>query len=1100
MKISCSNGCVYVERGRFTRIEETWYGDQFKIDEKLSFLKDSNKEEELKFENEQVEARVKTIKYHWPESDRIGLREGYVYDKTLRAYISKKKLVDVAEIAYSLADGTQIKRNVEVFFLKKTQFSIFGMNTVIKVEGGKKGTHGILRWVFNPQTTANFIKKGFKYTSCPEKIVGQELNNDSVWFADAHQKITNMGQLLASTTYQNNRMKIIEISIPQKENFPEKIEILSQTIKDTTMWKAQKRVYPILQFQIDRSSGESIEFIIEMRFIFIPERKMNNICFIVPESIEYWPCALACAITPGEKREHFSTLDFPSRKLNVFNPIMWYKEGQPLDSTIYDYLFSLRELDKICLFGIPRIEDIQQLIIMLLDRGTELTELSFYIFTKEEDFQRLQARKEEIAREVIRSSEGADPGMIEIITNMIQIHAIHDLKNAPLEFRKIFYQKEIISRYDRPVSEYLIVAPEDPRIAAIITPLARNLQCPVVLYSENETELENSELVQEMKGANPLAIIFYSETLPNMAKQLEELGYVQEPLKYADEFDLAIKVAQILEVNKAFNLDFEGRLQSKRALKGQETTPLLSLIMKLDSTIAEKYKHFLKQNLNGEKIDQQAYLKMVISFSMKYFERFIKAYYEQWGHLEEIVFNSIILCETMEGDEVQQRCNLIMAGNFAFYKNGPVILINSSTADFETYCKKRIAAINETIANGANPETPIKEFGKTIHATLIPPQIDTFLKILIPTSIPFFTVRGGIPLELIYDGNNFWSLKYGFGRMSGLDHFSTALQCNLSVSIMPIPKEQLKILIIANPTLDLPDASKELVQLHQRLKGFEIEAIEGWDAREQEVIQRINRGPNIIHYSGHGYMDPMLPLRSGLILTDSRLTALEISHLKLWSTPLIFTNACLSATLGTAFLRAGSCFFVSPLWSVSDFAALEYAYTFYSSIISGWALGEAQKIAKNLVFNLLSGTENYASDYTWLAYSCIGDPLYSLIYIKPWEKQVFGEIILAWHFVKQKNVRCARDKVIKKVCEKIFQKIKQLAAMSKDKAFENIITTLEPIISSIISATEDNWQSNMDSLLKHLEELDALAKDIDDLNIQDRVRQLFQMLFIAAKI
>jgi len=159
-QVSCSNGRVIVDKGLIKKIEETWYGDQFNIEETLSFISEDGSQEFLKFENERVEPKIKSVKYHWPETDSTGIREGYAYDQTLRAHVSAKKLVDFAEFSYSTEDGSKFKRNIEVFFLKKTQFSIFGINTVVKVDGGENGKKGTFQWVLNTRTTAGFLKKG----------------------------------------------------------------------------------------------------------------------------------------------------------------------------------------------------------------------------------------------------------------------------------------------------------------------------------------------------------------------------------------------------------------------------------------------------------------------------------------------------------------------------------------------------------------------------------------------------------------------------------------------------------------------------------------------------------------------------------------------------------------------------------------------------------------------------------------------------------------------------------------------------------------------------------------------------------------------------
>ncbi|MFX1299069.1 MAG: CHAT domain-containing protein, partial [Promethearchaeota archaeon] len=883
----------------------------------------------------------------------------------------------------------------------------------------------------------------------PYEINGKTLGDDTVWFGDTHYKLSNIGQLLAATTYQNNRARIFEICIPEENNSPENIDILFKKIQDQTAWHMREETFPVVRFKTNLSPGQKIVYVIEFRFIFIPERKMNSVCFILPDSEEYWPCALACALTIGEKREHFSALAPHIRRLNVLNPIMWYKEGEPLDSSIYEYLLSLREIDKICLFGLPRTEDIQQLIIMLLDRGSELSELDFYIFTKPENLKELHARKEEIAEVVLKAREKVDVGIIEVIKNIIKIHAIPNLTNASIEFRKIYYKQEIISKYDRPSSEYLLAIPDDPCIASIIIPLTRYLQAPVIIYTDIDKEIENLEaLITDVRGKNPLSITICPKSKHKIGDQLKNLGYTNYTIEFKDEYDLSIKIAQILETLKIFNWGFDYSLQN-RLQKTVSKEDLLLVLMDIDSAIGKKYQSFVDNEIDGTPINQSDYLQTVMDCAHKHFDKLIRVYYEKWSNLEEVVFNTAILCEVMaEEDKVRRRCNLLMAGNYAFYRNAPLFPIKSTSEEIEVECRNFNEELDNMIRNEADPAKFILNFGKELYNKLIPLSINEFLRTIIPNTIPYFTIWSGVPLELINDGKSVWSLIYGLGRMSGLDQYSTSLLINLAVSLAPVPRESLKILLIANPTLDLPDASKELVQLTQRLTEFEIETIEGWDARENNVIMSINRGPNIIHYSGHGYLDPILPLRSGLILTDSRLTAFEISHLKLWTNPLVFTNACLSAVLGTSFLHGGACFFVSPLWSVTDFGALEYAYTFYSAIINGWSLGDAQKIAKIGVSNLLILSTKYAHDFTWLAYSCIGDPNYSLIYTKPWEKHVFGELIYATDFVQPKSIRCAREKVVRPIFNKIFTEIQKLAKESSDSAFQPLLEPLENIVNS----------------------------------------------------
>ena len=168
----------------------------------------------------------------------------------------------------------------------------------------------------------------------------------------------------------------------------------------------------------------------------------------------------------------------------------------------------------------------------------------------------------------------------------------------------------------------------------------------------------------------------------------------------------------------------------------------------------------------------------------------MKSYYDNWAYLDGIVFNSAVLCESMPSeDDNQLRCNLLMAGNYAFFKNGPLLPIKPITEALEIQCRTSLEEIDAQIARGGNPEKSIKELGKEIHSALIAPAINDFLRDLIPANLPYFTSRSGVPLELIHEGGSYWSLEYGFGRMSGLDHFTTSLMTNLSVAISSIPKE-----------------------------------------------------------------------------------------------------------------------------------------------------------------------------------------------------------------------------------------------------------------------------------------------------------------------
>jgi CHAT domain-containing protein len=93
--------------------------------------------------------------------------------------------------------------------------------------------------------------------------------------------------------------------------------------------------------------------------------------------------------------------------------------------------------------------------------------------------------------------------------------------------------------------------------------------------------------------------------------------------------------------------------------------------------------------------------------------------------------------------------------------------------------------------------------------------------------------------------------------------------------------------------------------------------------------------------------------------------------------PIVFVNACRSAgaiaeytqMMGWAqqFMAAGAGAFLGTLWEVRSGSASAFAETFYGALADGQPLGNAARMARNIV-------AVDASDPTWLAYSVYGDP------------------------------------------------------------------------------------------------------------------------------
>lgn len=119
------------------------------------------------------------------------------------------------------------------------------------------------------------------------------------------------------------------------------------------------------------------------------------------------------------------------------------------------------------------------------------------------------------------------------------------------------------------------------------------------------------------------------------------------------------------------------------------------------------------------------------------------------------------------------------------------------------------------------------------------------------------------------------------------------------------------------------------------------------DAKTELVFRCINGDPaaDVLHFALHGNYDPN-GAENGLALTDGRmLDPIEVEGATAPLSPFVFLNACQVgagqevlgdyAGLAQAFLSAGACAVVAPLWSVNDAQARELALAFWEAVLAG---------------------------------------------------------------------------------------------------------------------------------------------------------------------
>jgi CHAT domain-containing protein len=221
-----------------------------------------------------------------------------------------------------------------------------------------------------------------------------------------------------------------------------------------------------------------------------------------------------------------------------------------------------------------------------------------------------------------------------------------------------------------------------------------------------------------------------------------------------------------------------------------------------------------------------------------------------------------------------------------------------------------------------------------------------------------------VPWEAIRIDSTWPALEQGLSRRYTSEQLSVARWRE-----MRIPGERLRVLLVVDPTEDLPGAAAEgaaLVPL-LRERGAEVDVLTGAAATRDRLRAMLRSGRfDVLHFAGHGHFDPVRPGESGLICArDEVLRGADLDGIG--DLPaLVFFNACEAArvrrraasrraarrpstSLAEAFLVGGVANFLGTHWPVGDAAALAFSTRLYPSLLAGKALGEAIRDARRAV-------------------------------------------------------------------------------------------------------------------------------------------------------
>ena len=185
---------------------------------------------------------------------------------------------------------------------------------------------------------------------------------------------------------------------------------------------------------------------------------------------------------------------------------------------------------------------------------------------------------------------------------------------------------------------------------------------------------------------------------------------------------------------------------------------------------------------------------------------------------------------------------------------------------------------------------------------------------------------------------------------------------------------ELEVLLVVNPTEDLPGAAEEGRRVARALSrtAARLTELHGTDATRARLLDEFRSGRyDAIHYAGHAFFDPASPSSSGILCAGGRvLSGADLASLEALPALVCF-NACESGRIrqasqvqralgrstgfAEAFLRGGVANFIGTWWPVSDAAAALCAGTLYERLMRGETIGASLQAARSKVLKLGSG-------------------------------------------------------------------------------------------------------------------------------------------------
>jgi hypothetical protein len=302
------------------------------------------------------------------------------------------------------------------------------------------------------------------------------------------------------------------------------------------------------------------------------------------------------------------------------------------------------------------------------------------------------------------------------------------------------------------------------------------------------------------------------------------------------------------------------------------------------------------------------------------------------------------------------RASLLTAGAKAAVLSGEV-----------TFARKALSQVVAPLERGGAAVQDLAGIGTALADLLLPPTVRAGLESM--QSRPLVIVHdreaSRVPWEVLRIDGAYPALTGGLSRRYASDALSVARWRDDRVQ-----DTKLRVLLVVDPTRDLPGAAAEGAALAARLsrEHVQLETLAGRDATRARILAALHAGGfDVLHYAGHAYFDAGDPARGGLVC-DSNEVLRGADLATLGNLPaLVFCNACEAARvrrrrgagaargwavqprlggLAEGFLTGGVANFIGTHWPVGDDAAYAFSQSLYESLLGRATLGAAVLAAR----------------------------------------------------------------------------------------------------------------------------------------------------------